>query len=195
MLLSLSSIFEDFFDSPEDDPLLQENEEGAPENAESAESSRSSEDDPSKDTGPASDDASESAVSRDGHASDTHKPVTSDSTDPAPRANPAIPEGPSSNLLRHGQTGQTPPPEGDARPSPHDDESTDAQDAPKRTRKFVVPYNASSKDLEEVNEAVSTGWSFRRIAVTRSRTASVKPEGKKVIITLELDKPRSLFDF
>ena len=194
MLLSLSSIFEDFFDSPEDDPLLQENEEGAPENAENAESSQGSKD-PSRDAEPASDDASESAISGDGHTSDTHEPVTSDSTGPAPHANPAIPEGLSSNLLRHGQTGQTPPPEGDAQSSPHDDESTDAQDAPKRTRKFVVPYNASSKDLEEVNEAVSTGWSFRRIAVTRSRTASVKPEGKKVIITLELDEPRSLFDF
>jgi hypothetical protein len=57
-----------------------------------------------------------------------------------------------------------------------------------------VPYNANPQDLEEVNEAISAGWSFRRIAVTKTR-ASVKPEGKKVIITLELDEPRSLFDF
>lgn len=183
MLLSLSSIFQDFFDSPEDDPLLQD--ESASSDASDCADDRSSttSDHDARDDPSAHDDP---IVGGDGVSSDpTPPPTPADTSD----LEVALPEELSANLLRHGITDD----HMDA-PADSSEESRSDDDAPQRTRKFVVPYDASAGDLEEVNGAISSGWSFRRISVTKART-SVKPEGKKVIITLERTKPRSLFDF
>ena len=116
----------------------------------------------------------------------THAPA--DSSD-ALSAN--VPDGLSDNLMRHGSgSGHL----GEHTQPLSNQNEEEANQAPKRTRKFVVPYNAHGEDLKEVNDAVADGWSFRRIAVAESRN-SVKPEGKKVIITLEINEPRTLFDF
>ncbi len=178
MLLSLSSIFQDFFDSPEDDPLLQDD--------------STSDDDPSSDSTDGHDAPNgasagdKPAVGGDGVSSDTTPPPASaDTSDLEVSLSKEL----LSNVLRHGIANDCTEASADASEESRSDDS-----APQRTKKFVVPYDASAEDLEEVNEAVSSGWSFRRIAVTKAR-ASVKPEGKKVIITLEQTKPRSLFDF
>lgn len=192
MLLSLSSIFQDFFDTPEDDPLLQGDSasDGSPDSADNR-SSTPSEDDARDNTS-----VDDPMVGGDGASSDADADVpskkadtgTSESGTSGPEV--ALPEGLSSDVLRHGisEEQQTETPAASSAESHRDDS------APQRTKKFVVPYNASTEELEEINEAISSGWSFRRIAVTKTR-ASVKPEGKKVIITLEQTKPRSLFDF
>jgi hypothetical protein len=195
MLLSLSSVFRDFFDSPEDDPLLQD-ESDATSGAENTAGSPGPADEQSG-SERASYDA-EAPVGGDGRSSKQERPDSgtpdeasvADPIAPEDRGGPPVPEGLASNLLGGDGTGSV----NTSGSSSQYHEPSDDQHSPKRTKKFVVPYNANPQDLEEVNEAISAGWSFRRIAVTKTR-ASVKPEGKKVIITLELDEPRSLFDF
>lgn len=198
-LLSLSSIFQDFFDAPEDDPLLQD------ETAPSHEGPSPEEDaaDPNDDASgqlPASSQKGDSPTPEDApDQRDTSSTTHGDgaSSSPPRMADTSIdrsgdtPVGLSSNLLR--ELNKSPLPDDETHEAPEND--PDDARAPKRTRKFVVPYNAGTEDLEEVNDAIANGWSFQGIAVTKSRATSVKPQGKKVIITLELDKPRSLFDF
>lgn len=184
MVLSLSSIFQDFFESPEDDPLLQDgtvSNEDAPEDASghASDSARNRREDRT---------STRTATGGDGVPSDAAESAR-DATEDADM-DVALPEGLSSNLLRHGTSGEAPAPDDAPAESAIDDQDEEAE----RTKKFVVPYNASADDLRDVNEAIESGWSFRRISVTKART-SVKPEGRKVIITLELNEPRSLFDF
>jgi hypothetical protein len=188
MLLSLSSIFQDFFDSPEDDPLLQDD---STSDDSSGRASSGSTDDRSSATSdrdaPSGASAGDKpAVGGDGVSSDTTPPPASADTSDL---EVSLSEELLSNVLRHGIANDRTEASADASEESRSDDS-----APQRTKKFVVPYDATAEDLEEVNEAISSGWSFRRIAVTKAR-ASVKPEGKKVIITLEQTKPRSLFDF
>lgn len=183
MVLSLSSIFQDFFESPEDDPLLQDgtvSDEDAPEDASghASDSTRGRRDERT---------STRTTTGGDGVPSDAAESArdTADNAD----MDVALPEGLSSNLLRHGTSG-----EASDTDAPAESATDDQKEEAERTKKFVVPYNASAEDLHDVNEAIESGWSFRRISVTKART-SVKPEGRKVIITLELNEPRSLFDF
>lgn len=187
MLLSLSSIFQDFFDSPEDDPLLQDDStsDDSSDRASSGSTSDRSSATSDRDAPNGASAGDKPAVGGDGVSSDTTPPPASADTS---GLEVALPEELSADVLRHSIAND----HTDASTASTD--SSGADEAPRRTKKFVVPYNASTDDLEEVNEAISSGWSFRRISVTKAR-ASVKPEGKKVIITLELNKPRSLFDF
>jgi len=179
-LLSLSSIFQDFFDAPEDDPLLQDDAASSPKpSGEDA----SSQEDRSHNT-PA-DSRGDGVSSAPPSMAQTSDADADSGTDPAfANVFEALPD----NLKDH---------EGDALDTGTPSETSLARsgdESPRRTRKFVVPYNASAEELKDVNDAIANGWSFRRISISKTRS-SVKPEGKKIIITLELNEPRSLFDF
>lgn len=202
-LLSLSSIFQDFFDTPEDDPLLQDNDDVEPESSDvkadeeetSPHGSHTEKEVASsldQDDSPPEGSDTEDAPDTNGDGMSSVPPeITHAPTDSSDALSANVPDGLSDNLMRHGSDSDY---FGEPTQPPSNQNKEQANQAPKRTRKFVVPYNARGEDLEEVNDAVADGWSFRRIAVAESRN-SVKPEGKKVIITLELNKPRTLFDF
>lgn len=189
MLLSLSSIFEDFFDTPEDDPLLQEG--SSPE--------------PSKD--PSSEQTTSKRKSATSHES-RHNPdggwPSSDRLlgNTSPFEKKPVDAGsaaPNEDGSRAPHSVTQPPRHSRDQPKPQSHASDrsggdGSGDAMKRTQKFVVPYRAGREDLMEVNDALGSGWSFQHIAVSEARP-SAKPGSKKLIITLEMDKPRSLFDF
>lgn len=211
-LLSLSSIFQDFFDAPEDDPLLQDDAASSPKpSGEDAEDSSTN-----HGPRPPKNHAHEEPSSTHNSGSSSRSSSQEDRSHNAPADSRG--DGVSSAPPSMAQTSDadTDPDTGsafanvfEALPDNLKDHIGDASDtgtpsetslarsgdeSPRRTRKFVVPYNASAEELKDVNDAISNGWSFRRISISKTRS-SVKPGGKKIIITLELDKPRSLFDF
>lgn len=195
-LLSLSSVFHDFFETPEDDPLLQddddmgsdssdmETEEETPNRGPRPSSEISS---PLNQDDPLAEESTDDAEEMNGDGISSEPPHMIHTSADAASAN--VPANLSEDFMQHLNNADSP---GTHSPPPSNQEDTDSP--PRRTRKFVVPYNASVEDLKEVNDAIASGWSFQCIAVAKAR-ASVKPEGKKVIITLKLDEPRTLFDF
>ena len=192
MLLSLSSIFEDFFDTPEDDPLLQEDASPASSRDSSSEQATSEHESTTSHTSHDSKrDADGGWPSSDRLLEDAspfeQKPVDASSTAP----NEGGGHAPRSVTQPPTHSHEQPKSQSHAADRSRGDGSSDAM---KRTQKFVVPYRAGRDDLAEVNDALESGWSFQHIAVSEAQP-SAKPVSKKLIITLEMNEPRSLFDF
>ena len=194
-MLTVSSIFKDFFDRPEDDPLLNENTEEDPAASDATDAQDGEPEGHPSDNAPSD---ANPPVSGDGarrpsriQSSDDRSPPDRDS--PLPPDTGGILTGLDSSIRAAGVDENDEAAKANA-PTPDPPKGDKSEEGPVRTKKFVVPYHATEKDLYAVNDALANGWSFRRIAVSGVRS-SMKPQGKKIIITLELDEPRSLFDF